>query len=512
MKKFFLALSSILVLLTLFVVTVRQININSSKRTLASVTDIVAAEPLGIDFTNQIATGSPLVFGGVQVPYLAHQDAWNLIAGAGVTMIRRAIALEDELPRNITVDDYRNNKNNVQSTSVWNNTKISETNTAYTNLRQRGIKVMAIFAYSPAWLTYSGTVFGVPKDWGVYEDIVKKSYRLHRPYLDMIEVWNEPDLSMFLNLTGSGLTRKEAYAQIFEHSVNAILSVNAETRDGRKIPILAPSGSNPTNTEIIDFLLTKPVSKYVDGVSVHSYGVDEPSWTRYLTVMKKYGKGSLPIYVTEWNKTSSYIRGNEYVSGNIAIPYTGKKLVQFLKYGAAGANYFSTTLHDPLSTSMYVNSFGFYKRTNNVSTLLPQGRTWQLLSRSVGLGYGASRVYKTYQPILIEAMGFTNSKSEPGLAIVNGNTTGLTVRVSLQNLRLPKGTTAKVYIASGTYDAKAPYCTQDSLTDLSNPSFMVTAPAQSVVGITFTRPRIAIINTIMRVLAISTTRNCLIGY
>jgi hypothetical protein len=82
----------------------------------------------------------------------------------------------------------------------------------------------------------------------------------------------------------------------------------------------------------------------------------------------------------------------------------------------------------------------------------------------------------------------------------------------LQNIKFPKNTSAKLYIASNTNDAKTAFCTQDALTDLSNPSFFVTVPAQSVVGIVFTKPKLALVESFLRVLGVSTSRDCLVGF
>ncbi|OGM10697.1 hypothetical protein A2Z22_05315 [Candidatus Woesebacteria bacterium RBG_16_34_12] len=513
MKRFCQLTISLLFIFIINLILLNKLTNKEKIKTNSTFTQAALAsesKTITIDFALQTATGSPLVFGGAHAPDLEHQDAWDLLANSGVTMIRRDFWIENELPKNITLSDYKTNKNNVQDPATWNKDYINVTNSIYQNTRKKGIKVMAILSYAPNWLTYTGTNIGVPKDWEVYEDIVKKSYRLHRPYLDMIEIWNEPDIQSFLDTTGSGLSREEAYALIFEHAVNAIKSVDKEANDGKKILIIAPAVSNPQNTELFDYLMSKPNSRHIDGVSVHSYNEIEPSWSKYQSVMKKYGKENLPIYVTEWNKTAEYILDNNYTSGEIAIPYTGKKLVQFLKYGIAGANYFSTTYFDPKNPSKYVNSFGFYRQVNNKSELLPQGKSWQLLSRSLGLGLGKSRIYDVNQPDNLEAVGFTNSKSEPGLAIVNEAATDDRIRISLKNLRLPKYSTLKLYIASSTENPTIPVCTQTTTTDRYNSSFFVDLPKQSIIGITMTSPKFTF-NFILRVLGISTGDNCFEG-
>jgi len=506
----------LLVVLLFGAVLLRVMTMNPEPRALArvgQVYDIGAAEPLGIDYSRNIALGSPLVFGGSSTPVLGHVDSWNLLKDTGVTMMRNDFHMQNNLPTNITLNDYINNVNDVQNPNTWNQSNINYTGGTFRYSKDRGMKVIGIVDYSPAWLTHSNTTIGVPRNWDVFEDIVKKNYRLYRPYMDMIEIWNEPDINWFLNLSGSGLTRKEAYLQIFQHAVTAIKSVDAEIADGREIPILAPAAASPKNIDIIDHLLSNPISEHVDGVSVHSYDTEEPSWRYYLDVMKKYGKGNLPIYITEWNKTSQYIRNSAYVSGVEAIPFTGKKLLQFMKSGIAGANYFSTTRFDPNSSNMYVNSFGFFTWSNYVSTLLPHGKTWQLLSKSLALGAGTSTVHRVFQPAKIEAMGFTNAGSEPGVAMVNSTSEDLNVRVSMQNLKIPKSSVGKVYVASGINDAKVPYCTEDTSVDVSNPSFFVTVPAKSVVGVVFTKPKLVFVNTLLRILGVSTSvEDCLVGF
>jgi hypothetical protein len=91
--------------------------------------------------------------------------------------------------------------------------------------RRRGIKVIGIMDYAPRWLTYTRTEYGVPKDWGTYEELVGKAYDLYRPYIDYVEIWNEPNMpndKLFLVPNGSGLTRIKAYEQIYLHAATVI--------------------------------------------------------------------------------------------------------------------------------------------------------------------------------------------------------------------------------------------------------------------------------------------------
>ena len=116
----------------IYVFVLLQLNINILKRkSQITVASAAGSNNIVINFANQIATGSPLVFGGAHAPNLDHQDAWDLIANAGVTMIRRDFFIENELPKDITLDDYINNKNNIQNPDNWNKTNIIKTNNLY---------------------------------------------------------------------------------------------------------------------------------------------------------------------------------------------------------------------------------------------------------------------------------------------------------------------------------------------------------------------------------------------
>ncbi len=198
---------------------------------------------VSIDYAKQIATGSPLVFGGAHNPNVEHQDAWNKIAYVGVTNIRKDFFIEDLIPANISLQDYKNNKNNIQDVRNWNQTKINEKISLFKNAKERNLKVIAIVSYAPKWLTYSGKIYGVPSDWDIYEDLVKKTYLLFRDYVDYLEIWNEPNYPAFMDVQKSGLSREEAYYLIFKHAVNAIRSVDNQIKDNKQV-ILAASSIN----------------------------------------------------------------------------------------------------------------------------------------------------------------------------------------------------------------------------------------------------------------------------
>lgn len=459
----------------------------------------ITTENVTVDFGKQISTGSPLVFGGAHAPDLSHQDAWDKLADVGVTIIRRDFFIEWEVPRNITLTDYKNNVKDIQNPDNWNNTNtnwtnISITNQIYDNAKKRGMKVMGILSFVPAWLTYSGTANGVPKDWEVYEDIVRKLYKIHRKYLDYLEIWNEPTYPVFLDLTNSGMSREEAYKQIFLHATRAIRSVDTELSDGKKILIGGPVGHTPTDTRILNILLENDIAKsQIDFVSYHNYDhIAEPSWGNYKNILAKFDKSAMPTFQTEWNssdknKTARYSK--------IAIAYTGKKLISFLNMGLPMANYYA--MRD-LNRSKNHNddpSFSFYKWENGKAELLPQASTWRLLSVSLGLGKGESKIFNTQSsianlqlPKTISAAGFENTFGQKGLAIVNGQDKQESVTVTLQNFGISHLISGKVpldvYIASADHDGGTAVNRLNLQQDNQGKiSFMFVLPPQSVIGV-----------------------------
>lgn len=466
---------------------------------------------LSIDFSKQISTGSPLIFGGVHSPPLEQQDAWDKLAEVGASLIRTDFVLEYSLPRNISLNDYKNNVNNIQNPSTWNLKTINTINQKYAYAKKRGMKVMGIVCYTPGWLTYDGTEHGVPKDWEVYEDLVKKIYKIHRNYLDYLEIWNEPTSNYFLNIKNSNLTPQEAYRQIFYHAAKAIRDVDNEKNDGKKVLIGGPAGQNPRDTSFLETILdNNDTKKYLNFISYHNYSSDEPSWTNYKNILKKYDMEKLPIFITEWNYDGKIKEDNQYKTSTPAIYYTANKFIDFLKMGLAGANYYSYNPVIDKSVNQWDGFLGFYRWENGKAELLPQARTWKLLSKQMKLGKGDSKIYDVKQmaksegqiessltgvmndllsPEPLNSIGFRNIDNQYGTAIVNSSSSPQTVNVILENTNIKNYAKVQVYFATAGNEAKVPV--YEGLLKVTNGkiNFPFYIPEESVVGMTFTEEK-----------------------
>lgn len=459
------------------------------------ILDGASIEPIDItvDYSKNTSTGSPLIFGGNHGPNNEHYDAWDKIAEIGVTSVRKDLFPELALPWGIQLEDYKNNANNMQDISTWNWSEINKINGLFKNAKEHNMKTFGIVAYIPAWLSTSNKIGGVPKDWDVYEDIVKKTYKIYRDKLDYLEIWNEPNWDIFLNTDNSGMSKEEAYAKIYYHAAKAIREVDHEANDGKIIPLGGPATSNPIETSTLEAVFDNPQTKdSVDFISYHNYEskmLKEPSWDYYKSVLVKYGKSNLPIYITEWNYEPDSQLKSEYNTENMAIPFTGRKFVEFLEMGLSGANYHVLEPLNLRSQNKGQGYMGFYRWENEKAELLPQARTWRLMSSKMKLGKGPSLIYSVnIQESGLNIIGFKNSANQYGVVVVNSTAESKMTFLSLKNIGSARFAKAQIYEASADNEAKDPIYDGDvKLND--NLAIQVYAPSRSVVGLLLTEDR-----------------------
>lgn len=476
-----------------------------------------------IDYKKQISTGSPLIFGGSHTPPLEHQDAWNKLKESGATFIRKDYYPERFFNKDITLDDYKNNINGIQEPKNWNQQEINEVAGILKNAKQRGMKTVGIMAYAPTWLTYSNTNFGVPRDWDIYRDIVKKTYRLFRDYSDYTEIWNEPNMNnanLFLNTTNSGLSKQQAYEQIFLHASRAIREVDAEINDGKKIPIGGPVSYTKDDATFLEILLRNPqTAKNLDFVSYHQYELNPTeSNEKYLEIMKKYGKENLPVFLTEWSASSKGSQIGDIIPENSGIIYSALMFLNYIDMGIKGANYHTFTEFTNGKKNGIEKNHSFYAWQNGQAKLLPLSRTWRILSKQMGLGMGESRIYgvdsasskgqmangKTDNNKIVEvaletvglgvdevlnSVGFVNSKNEYGVAIVNPITDGQVAEIEMENTGFKKFARMTVYYANAGNEAKIPVYTGLVKAVKGKVAFNFYLPAESVIGIKFSEEK-----------------------
>jgi hypothetical protein len=172
------------------------------------------------DFNTTVRYGSPFVFGGCKYPDKVQQDDfYPKLKESGITFLRADFYFQLIIPTNkcASVADYKNNVNGIQNPDKWEYGHLFWIDSS----RKYGFKTFIVTVYTPPWLSCSGNYKGVPKDWSIWEDIVKKVYSRYKMRVDWVETWNE--IEYWCDLTGSPYTNKEDFlADHFYHTVKAI--------------------------------------------------------------------------------------------------------------------------------------------------------------------------------------------------------------------------------------------------------------------------------------------------
>ena len=357
------------------------------------IIDTLGNQTLTINFSINNGIGYPYVFGEGGAPY--DVNTATKIASQGFTLKRTGCDIDWLLgdPRNITLADYKNDVNGIRTNPAkpWlSNSK------ELINYGSRGVKFIAIIGYVPTWLSFKpNSRNGIPKDWGVYEELVQKVYLKYKSYncVKYMEIWNEP-AGEFLDLTGSPYTsRLTAYKDIYYHTVKAIHAVDMNTT----ILLGGPTSGSPRadGTAWADSLLGDPrIARDVNFLSYHYYGKapagpdsDSSIIANWKAVATKYGKPEMPIFVTEWNSSYNHetIRLND--DSPDAISFIGKRLTDFYVNHLYGATIFTMGQRSQWSTSMD----GIFED----GTFMPKVRTFYLMSKILSLGQGESALKQT---------------------------------------------------------------------------------------------------------------------
>ena len=115
------------------------------------------------------------------------------------------------------------------------------------------------------------------------------------------EVWNEPDLS------GSFTGTEAQYEAMYAAAASAVKSADSTAQVGG--PAVFNLSDSWTNT-FLSYLQANPSTPF-NFLSYHSYNTTNfSSSTTAQTDLTTYGFGSVPIYVTEWNNSTSMTEGS----------------------------------------------------------------------------------------------------------------------------------------------------------------------------------------------------------
>ncbi|GAA0616281.1 hypothetical protein HPO96_00420 [Kribbella sandramycini] len=396
-----------------------------------------AATTLTADFSVADGPGYAEVFGsGINVPALTDTAKIDTLHQAGTRFIRGDAYLQHILP-DTTIAGYLagiGKAGSVADPTTWNWDNYAWVDEHH----KRGTKTVLIMSYSIDWLGYTpgdGNDYSPPRGadgFRVYEDVIAKIYQRFRGKVDLIEIWNEPDLHGFLNVTNSPwpLTdagRLEAYAKIYAHAHKAIRSVDPD------IPIGGPvsSGSGP-GLSWVDRLLPRPeLQGKFDFLSYHEYALYQEGRTesvdRFRQRAAALGYPNMPVYVTEWNYSAAYTEVPMNASDARNLSYSALRLTNLYNQHANGANVFADN-----DESIVPSFYGVHRN----GLLPPRARAYQLLSRDLGLGDGVSTIRRTSTPPnLFTGFGAVTTAGGDNVAwVVNDAAQPLEVDVQLKGL------------------------------------------------------------------------------
>lgn len=392
------------------------------------------------NFSDITGTFGNMVFGGCQNPSVPHsKKVLTQLCDAGFNCMRCDMWIEKIVPQNITLDDYKNNVNDVQNPDTWNFADLE----LAVRAKLAGMKVMLIIAYCPAWLSYNGKSNGVPCDLDVYADIVRKIYKRYHSYVDWIEVYNEP--GYFLTTEGSPYTsRGTALADIYMTCVNVVREITPDMPIGGTSVVTSGDGGVGGITNR-DFFADKRINK--DNFNFYShhvygdYGIEtvKETPTRVRNLLANFGFGDLPIYFTEWSTSINNAADSVTYRGSKAHLFVGNALLNWMRDGLTGAmhwNYLQAEAVNGASESgISADGHGMYvwDVRNKESRLLPKANVFRLLSKTLSLGKAENRVVSCNldnASDYINVASFISSDGVKSTVFVNNDSSEITINLT----------------------------------------------------------------------------------
>lgn len=449
----------------------------------------------------------------------------------------------DGVERQFTVEGYRADMDHFAETGEYLNGMSNPENWNTDRLMnwvrkadEMGFEVMVMTFQIPEWLASGYPLPGAPhtekacnsapKDWEIFRDIIQKVYTMVKPYADYYEFLNEPHWYV---PKGGDQRRPDGTVYTDSNKVNLIAS---DTMYQAMDAIYELEGGKPTmklgggaddswggNYGVLGTLLSDEYSKEwhdrIDFVSIHKYGTrpanqdssNEGANSRNFKywLRQKTGK-DLPIFLNEYNASTG--QPHEYHSGAKSMSYHGRIMIDMMVDGYEGGGYYTCYPSDvPMddyeaSAGWVERGKGVYAWNNGNPTLATFTKTWNLLSKKLGLGDGDFKV---------KSANMSNSKISDGIGAINANGKPVAfltnysgseygdVFVNMSNVPYAVGDTVNIKVYSMTTDSSIdmePEVT--SATVQEDGSLVVTVDtigANGVVGIILDGNETAIKNT-----------------
>jgi hypothetical protein len=419
-------------------------------RTRAPLT--TPSSSIAVDYSTTIAIGSPWIFGSTGFPCVncprinepsGYICCWGTSAqqrqlvNIGDKFLRWDASVERIVPNtsNSTYESALSSgcpSGSVCDPNSWN-WQNSPTTEAMLQAKSLGIAIDQIGGFTTTWNSNTRTIYGIPTDWIVFEDIQQKLFQHVNP--DVFEVRNEPE--------GGWPNTPSDYANVYYHTAHAIRAINANVPIGG--PAISSDCGGPTGYACSDsyisaILTTKYQSippNWVNFISFHQYKLS-PTVNMIVPQNAWSYRPGIPIYVTEWNVDSNGASGEDNDAAD-TVSFDGSFLTSMLANGFSGANHHSFQPAPPRgNASIFDDSTG---------AILERSEAYLLMSRQLKLGAGVSLVKQTSASGISIAAGAVNSAGNPVVVVVNHSGSPTTVSVNFNNLGLSGSVGLQTYLA-----------------------------------------------------------------
>lgn len=178
--------------------------------------------------------------------------------------------------------------------------------------RARGLEVLGIVAYTPAWARVAGgsDTHGYPADPAAFATFARQAATRYATRVHHWEIWNEPNLTSFFRPRAD----IGAYVELLAAAAPAIKAVQPGARilNGGLAPAV-DDGTNISPVTYVEQLYARGAHRYFDILSVHPYSypalasdASTQSWNTFYRmrsmrdIMVRYGDGDTPIWATEF--------------------------------------------------------------------------------------------------------------------------------------------------------------------------------------------------------------------
>ena len=439
------------------------------KNQVSSVSTVV------VDYAKKVGSATPYVFGfnnnGDIQTVKAVQDEFNKI---GVTWIRKSFWFDRMLPLEVvpSIEAWNSNVSNCKNPEYWQSGHMD----TLVNAKNADDMVMGSIVYTPPFLAYNGEWNGVPRNWDIFEEIIRIGVDRYKNYIDVYEIWNEYSAE-YLDITGSPYTDKHtAYQDIYLHAAQAIRDVVPDAIIGGMGT--AMGGSTAELESLLNNPVFTPTSNLLNFVSFHEYTDGDVTMAveNYRTLLTARGFIDMPILIDEWNAST---RGDSYTNES-GISFIGRTLASFMRKNIGGAFYSSGTI----TGGAYNEDLGIcdYVASEDKVYFRPLVNAFKVPGARLGLSRGNYDLMDTLVGGTTDSIGIINSDGQHTVFMVNDTAAMLTTDVILKNISYQDEPVVKAYTASNTDNAEQGTVLACFYGDREIRT-TVTLPAHSVVGI-----------------------------